>query len=100
MSDAGWASDLEEFLAGHGLPVRDLTRSPDEAEEHVCGAAVLLSAAAGAVLAGAPARPSPTHAVPDVVAVVYGPGAGGGGPPPPPPTRAPPPPQGSAHDPR
>jgi para-aminobenzoate synthetase component 1 len=73
VSNAGWASDLEEFLAGHGLPVRDLTTPADG---HVCGAALLLSAAAGALLAGAPARRSPAHAVPDVVAVVYGPGGG------------------------
>jgi para-aminobenzoate synthetase component 1 len=39
----------------------------------VCGAALLLSAAAGATLVGAPTRPSPAPAVPDVVAVVYGP---------------------------
>lgn len=73
----GWAADLEAFLAGHGLPVRDLSRAPaDGVRGHgpVCGAAVLLSAAAGARLVGAPARPSPAPAVPDVVAVVYGPG--------------------------
>jgi para-aminobenzoate synthetase component 1 len=72
-TDAGWAADLEAFLAGYGLPVRDLTR-PAGAHGRVCGAAVLLSAAAGAVLVGSPARPSPAPAVPDVVAVVYGPG--------------------------
>ncbi|GAA0903955.1 hypothetical protein GCM10009557_79660 [Virgisporangium ochraceum] len=68
---AGWAGDLEAFLAGYGLGLTGTLR-PDHT---VCGAAVLLSAAAGAVLAGAPARQSPAHVVPDVVAVVYGPGA-------------------------
>ena len=73
-TDAGWAGDLEAFLADHGLPVRDLTRPAADAHARVCGAAVLLSAAAGAALVGSPARPSPAQAVPDVVAVVYGPG--------------------------
>lgn len=73
---AGWAVELEEFLAGHGLPVRDLSLAPpaSDAGHAVCGAAVLLSASAGAALVGAPARPSPAPGVPDVVAVVYGPG--------------------------
>jgi para-aminobenzoate synthetase component I len=70
---AGWAAELEEFLAGHGLPVRDLSSAPP-AGHAVCGAAVLLSASAGAGLVGAPARPSPAPRVPDVAAVVYGPG--------------------------
>lgn len=69
---AGWAADLEAFLAGFGL---DLAKPFPAAVGHtVCGAAVLLSAAAGAVLSGSPVRRSPAHAVPDVVAVVYGPG--------------------------
>ncbi len=70
---AGWAADLEAFLAGHGLPARDLTAAPST-DHRVCGAAVLLSATAGAVLTGSPSRKSPAHGVPDVVAVVYGPG--------------------------
>ncbi|MFY1692246.1 chorismate-binding protein [Plantactinospora sp. WMMB782] len=70
------ATLLQEFLAGHGLPVRDLTRPgthpPDAPAGTVCGAAVFVSAAAGARMAGAPAGPaSPAPAVPDLVAVVY-----------------------------
>lgn len=66
---------LEHFLTGHGLPVGDLSH-PDPRRPHpatgVCGAAVFVSAAAGAALAGAPAGPSsPVPAVPDLVAVVY-----------------------------
>lgn len=70
-----WADLLERFLIGHGLPAADLagySQSPSRGHG-VCGAALLLSASAGAVLAGAPARRSPAHTVPDVVAVVYGP---------------------------
>src|SRR5688572_15589055 len=76
-----WAAELEGFLAGHGLPVRDLAARTGEpagpvasrgrltagsaslrppaapADGHaVCGAAVLLSASAGAALVGARAR--------------------------------------------
>ncbi|GAB3807217.1 hypothetical protein GCM10027605_37130 [Micromonospora zhanjiangensis] len=77
ISDGGDPAGLiEEFLAGHGLPVADLTR-PADAEHHdtdggVCGAALFVSAAAGNLLAGAGAGPpSPTVGVPDLVAVVY-----------------------------
>jgi para-aminobenzoate synthetase component 1 len=75
------AGELEDFLAGHGLPVRDLTvpgrHDPGAA---VCGAAVLLSAAAGARLVGGRDGPvSPAPAVPDMVAVVYGHDAAGYG---------------------
>ncbi|GIG87630.1 chorismate-binding protein [Plantactinospora endophytica] len=70
------ATLLEEFLAGHGLPVRDLTRPgthpPDAPAGTVCGAAVFVSAAAGARMVGAATGPaSPAPAVPDLVAVVY-----------------------------
>ncbi|AVT28755.1 aminodeoxychorismate synthase component I [Plantactinospora sp. BC1] len=70
------ATLLEEFLAGHGLPVHDLTRPgvhpPDGPAGTVCGAAVFVSAAAGARMVGAAAGPaSPAPAVPDLVAVVY-----------------------------
>ena len=47
---------LEEFLAGYDLPVGDLSRQrPRSAagSDAVCGAAVLISAAAGTVMAGA-----------------------------------------------
>jgi para-aminobenzoate synthetase component I len=70
------AGRLEEFLADLGLPVRDLAARPDRRAGHgpgrVCGAAVFVSAAAGAWLAGAPAGPAaPLAALPDVVAVGY-----------------------------
>jgi para-aminobenzoate synthetase component 1 len=75
LAGPAWAGDLEDFLAGHGLPVRDLAGTGPPGGAHtVCGAVVLLSANAGAALVGAPARPSPAPRVPDVVAVVYGPG--------------------------
>ncbi|MFY1670668.1 chorismate-binding protein [Plantactinospora sp. WMMB334] len=70
------ATLLEDFLTRHDLPVRDLTR-PGAHPAHpapgtVCGAAVFVSAAAGARMAGAPIGPaSPAPAVPDLVAVVY-----------------------------
>ena len=69
---------LAGFLADAGLS------RPDPSEHFVddsawrknhqnCGAAVFLSAAAGAAMIGAPAGPpSPAPAVPDLVAVVYG----------------------------
>ncbi|MEO3819461.1 chorismate-binding protein [Plantactinospora sp. B24E8] len=68
---------LEDFLAGHGLPVRDLARPaaphPDVPRPGtVCGAGVFVSAAAGATMVrGAVGPPSPAPAVPDLVAVVY-----------------------------
>ncbi|MEQ4300367.1 chorismate-binding protein [Plantactinospora sp. B6F1] len=67
------ATLLEEFLAGHGLPVRDLTRpGVHRPTDTVCGAAVFVSAAAGARMVGAaPGPASPAPAVPDLVAVVY-----------------------------
>jgi len=70
------AGRLEEFLADLGLPVGNLAAPPDRWAGHapgrVCGAAVFVSAAAGAWLAGAPAGPAaPLAALPDVVAVGY-----------------------------
>ncbi|WP_422769541.1 chorismate-binding protein [Plantactinospora sp. WMMC1484] len=70
------ATLLEDFLARHDLPVRDLTRPGTHptgpAPGTVCGAAVFVSAAAGARMAGAPTGPaSPAPAVPDLAAVVY-----------------------------
>lgn len=67
---------LERYLAGHGLPVCDLADPRPATRAHprsgVCGAAVFVSAAASAVMAGAPpGPPSPAPAVPDLVAVVY-----------------------------
>ncbi|MFC6021193.1 chorismate-binding protein [Plantactinospora solaniradicis] len=77
---AGAAGDpatlLEDFLAGHGLPVRDLSRPgshpADARPGTVCGAALFVSAAAGARMVGMPTGPaSPAPDVPDLVAVVY-----------------------------
>jgi para-aminobenzoate synthetase component 1 len=70
------ATLVEAFLAGNGLPVRDLaagTGPIDHAEPGPCGAALFVSAAGAATMIGAtPGAPSPAPAVPDVVAVVYG----------------------------
>ncbi|MEU8183644.1 chorismate-binding protein [Micromonospora sp. NPDC049044] len=67
------AALAEEFLAAHGLPLHDLTRpTPTHPDTGACGAALYLSAAAGAHLAGAPtttAEPAPT--LPDLTVVVY-----------------------------
>jgi para-aminobenzoate synthetase component 1 len=79
---------LEDFLVGHGLPVRDLSgaaRDPGRGEG-AAGAAVLVGAAAAARMAGAATGAgSPVPEVPDLVAVVYdaagepAPAAGGAG---------------------
>ncbi|MBV1853050.1 chorismate-binding protein [Catellatospora tritici] len=70
------AALVEAFLSRHNLIVNDLSgrcssEVPDP-EHDICGAALFVSAAGGAVLAGgALGAPSPVPAVPDVVAVVY-----------------------------
>ncbi|MEU1399448.1 chorismate-binding protein [Micromonospora zamorensis] len=74
LSDGGDPAALaEDFLAAHGLPLHDLTRPA--ARQHdtgVCGAALYLSAAAGAHLAGAPGTaPEPAPTLPDLAVVVY-----------------------------
>lgn len=62
------ATLIESFLAGHGLG----TFGGTGRDGRVCGAALLISAAAGATMIGArPGSPTPAPAVPDVVAVVY-----------------------------
>ncbi len=68
---------LEDFLAAEGLPVRDLTSlKNDGSVTQVTAAAqpyaeLLISAAAGAAMIGAPTgSPSPAPGVPDLVAVV------------------------------
>jgi len=75
------AALVEDFLAGYGLAVRDLTgRGRHRSADRICGAALMISAAgaaqlvtaAGAAQPAGPAGPvSPAPAVPDVVAVVY-----------------------------
>ncbi|WP_405096426.1 chorismate-binding protein [Micromonospora sp. NBC_01412] len=63
---------VEEFLTAHGLDVDDLTRPATHNPGGVCGAAVYVSAAAGAVMAAAtPGAPSPAPALPDLAVVVY-----------------------------
>jgi para-aminobenzoate synthetase component 1 len=81
VSDGGDPATLvEDFLAECGLLAGGLPgKLPPDAD--IWGAALYVSAAAGAYLAGAPpGAPSPVPAVPDVVAVVYaapGPGVPG-----------------------
>ncbi|MGW3785350.1 chorismate-binding protein [Micromonospora chokoriensis] len=69
------AALAEEFLAAHGLALHDLSRpaTADHDGTGVCGAALYLSAAAGAHLAGAPTTaPEPAPTLPDLTVVVYG----------------------------
>lgn len=61
----------EEFLAAHGLDLRDLNR-PAAHNPRACGAALYLSAAAGAHLAGVPTTaPEPAPTLPDLAVVIY-----------------------------
>ncbi|MET8233329.1 chorismate-binding protein [Micromonospora sp. NPDC005298] len=65
------AALAEEFLAAHGLDLHDLAR-PAPHGPRVCGAALYLSAAAGAHLTGAPTTtPEPAPTLPDLAVVVY-----------------------------
>ncbi|MGW0214034.1 chorismate-binding protein [Micromonospora chokoriensis] len=69
------AALAEEFLAAHGLALHDLSRPATAHHDAtgVCGAALYLSAAAGAHLAGAPTTaPEPAPTLPDLTVVVYG----------------------------
>jgi para-aminobenzoate synthetase component 1 len=63
VGDPGDPAELiEHFLSQHGVP----------GGHPVCGASVLISAAAGAaMIGGAPAAPTPAPGVPDVAVVVY-----------------------------
>ncbi len=71
------ATLLREALTGYGLPVSGLSAMPagqcdPAAYGSVCGAAVLISAAACNLLAGRPAGPaSPAPGVPDLAVVGY-----------------------------
>jgi para-aminobenzoate synthetase component 1 len=77
VGDAGDPAELvATYLAGNGLPVRDLRRTATEVHPvgsgTVCGAALYVSAAAGSVMAGGPpGASSPVPGIPDVVAVVF-----------------------------
>ncbi|MDZ5443714.1 chorismate-binding protein [Micromonospora sp. 4G57] len=72
------AALAQEFLTGHGVALADLGRPARHDPDGVCGAALYLSAAAGALLAGgAPAAATPVPALPDLVVVVYAHGDAG-----------------------
>ncbi|MEV0881606.1 chorismate-binding protein [Micromonospora echinofusca] len=68
------AARVEEFLAAYGLPLHELARpAPRHDPAGVCGAALYVSAAAGAALIGAPpGAANPAPALPEVAVVVYG----------------------------
>lgn len=85
VSDGGDpAAVLAEFLTDIGRPVDELSRPSGAGDAGLCGVSVMISAAASAVMAGAPpGPPSPAPAVPDLVAIGYRhgtPGAIAGGP--------------------
>ncbi|MFI7307135.1 chorismate-binding protein [Micromonospora aurantiaca] len=74
IGDGGDPADLaQRFLAAHGIDRADLTRpGRHDPGTGVCGAALYLSAAAGAYAIGvSPGAPSPAPALPDLVVVVY-----------------------------
>ncbi|MTK02102.1 anthranilate synthase component I family protein [Micromonospora sp. CP22] len=65
------ATHVEQFLADHGLHPTDQSRPARPHPHGICGAALYVSAAAGAVLAGgAPGAPNPAD-LPEVAVVVY-----------------------------
>lgn len=67
------AALAQEFLAAHGLALDDLARPAGHAPERVCGAALYVSAAAGALGVGrGPGPATPAPALPEVAVVVYG----------------------------
>ncbi|TDB70862.1 anthranilate synthase component I family protein, partial [Micromonospora sp. KC723] len=66
------AALVETFLAAHGLDLTDLARPAVHDPDGVCGAALFVSATAGAVMAGGAAGPpSPVPGLPDIAVVVY-----------------------------
>ncbi|NED53085.1 anthranilate synthase component I family protein, partial [Micromonospora aurantiaca] len=74
IGDGGDPADLaQHFLAAHGITRDDLSRpGHHDPGAGVCGAALYLSAAAGAYAIGvSPGAPSPAPALPDLVVVVY-----------------------------
>ncbi|MBQ0895997.1 chorismate-binding protein [Micromonospora sp. U56] len=67
------AALAEQFLAAHGLDLTDLARPATHQPTGVCGAALYVSAAAGARMIGAAAgAPTPAPALPELAVVVYG----------------------------
>ncbi|MGW9193968.1 chorismate-binding protein [Micromonospora chersina] len=74
LADGGDPTTLaEDFLAAHGVALSDLGRPAAHDPHGTCGAALFLSAAAGARAAGGAAgAPTPAPALPDLVVVVYG----------------------------
>jgi para-aminobenzoate synthetase component I len=81
IADGGDPAHLvEAFLADNGLDVRNLANTSDGRHtDGLCGAAIFVSAAAGAAMVGAAGgAPTPVPAVPDLVAVVYDHRASGG----------------------
>ncbi|HIW64537.1 MAG TPA: chorismate-binding protein [Candidatus Stackebrandtia excrementipullorum] len=68
------ASLLERFCEQEGFSVDDLSDSGPvrHSETGMCGVALIVSSAAGSVMAGGnPGRPSPARSVPDMVAIAY-----------------------------
>nr|WP_232234707.1 chorismate-binding protein [Actinoplanes sp. N902-109] len=76
-SDGGDPAELvTQWLAGNGLPVRDLILSATPfhpiGDGSVCGSSLFVSADACSVMAGgAPGAPAPVPGIPDVAAVLY-----------------------------
>ncbi|MDO3705670.1 chorismate-binding protein [Micromonospora sp. C28SCA-DRY-2] len=67
------AARAEEFLAAHGVPLHDLARPAARHDPTgACGAALYVSAAAGALLAGGPPGAANPADLPEVAVVVYG----------------------------
>ncbi|MFG2052416.1 chorismate-binding protein [Micromonospora sp. NPDC048930] len=67
------AALAEDFLAAHGIDLREVSRPAVHDPDGVCGAALYLSAAAGARAAGgSTGAPTPVPALPDLAVVVYG----------------------------
>ncbi|GLZ79197.1 hypothetical protein Afil01_40040 [Actinorhabdospora filicis] len=73
--DGGDPADLlAQVLSEHGLATGPFTDShtPHDRSGALCGAALLVSAAAGAAMVGgSPGKPTPAPAIPDIAVVVY-----------------------------
>jgi len=67
------AAFMDQYGLGPPTGGSDAGQDHDHAAAEICGAALFISAAAGAAMLGVPAgAPSPSPAVPDLVIVVYG----------------------------